>query len=572
MALLYAELIQLINQMPISPQIDNDKSPKTFNVLLPLIVSIACVLGMLAGQRMSNSGGGHKLIQQIDGAQDIGVGRIEEVIRFIESKYVEDVDKDKMIEEALMTIMKDLDPHSLYISKSRLQEVNNQLKGSYDGLGIETIFFQDTLVVLNVIKDGPSDIAGIHLFDKIIDIGGDNDIAGEYDPEVIRSVLKGAHGSNNQLVVKRHRTGLIDTINIAVGHVAVKSADIAYMLDDSIGYIKIERFNSNIYKEFMESLEMLHTDHQLKHLVIDVRQNPGGYLPETTKILSQLFPNKGKLLVYTEGKSEDRYEYNTSGKVFFQTDKIAVLIDEGSASGSEIIAGAIQDWDRGTIVGRRSFGKGLVQEQYGLSSGDALRLTVAKYYTPSGRSIQKPFGDDEYYNNELADRTTSGELNDASKIPVADTTKYFTKIRNRIVYGGGGITPDIFIPKESDIDEDALANIKQLIPEYAYLKLKNDIDQYPSSYEEFLSSDLFNKSYVTDFETYLIKEGFLQVNELPKKYFNRVDQLIKAKIIRILYNKLNEGKFINIGDQFILEAKRSISSNRDVLAELSEER
>ena len=557
--------------MPFLPQIDNSSSPKSFNVLMPLIVSIACVLGMLAGQRMSNSSGSHNLIQKVDGAQDIGIGRIEEVIRFIESKYVEDVDKDKMIEEALMTIMKDLDPHSLYISKSRLQEVNNQLKGSYDGLGIETIFFQDTLVVLNVIKDGPSDVAGVKLFDKIIDIGGDNDIAGEYDPEVIRSVLKGAHGSNNQLVIKRHRTGDIDTVNIAVGNVEVKSADIAYMLDDSIGYIKIERFNSNIYKEFMESLEMLQTEHQLRHLVIDVRQNPGGYLPETTKILSQLFPDKGKLLVYTEGKSEDRYEYNSSGKVFFQTDKIAVLIDEGSASGSEIIAGAIQDWDRGTIIGRRSYGKGLVQEQYGLSSGDALRLTVAKYYTPSGRSIQKSFKNDDYYNNELSERIITGELDDESKIPVADTTKYFTKIRNRIVYGGGGITPDIFIPKESDIDEDALSNIKQLIPEYAYLRLKDDLDKFPSSYDEFINSELSKQSYIEDFEDYLIKEGFLKVDELPHKYFSRVDQLVKAKIIRILYDKVNEGKFINIDDQFIAEAKRSIS-NRDILAELSEER
>ncbi len=556
--------------MPQTSHTDNSTSPKTFNVLIPLIVSIACVLGMLAGQRMGNNGNYNPLIQKIAGDQNIGVGRVEEVIRFIESKYVDDIDKDQMIEEALTSIMTDLDPHSLYISKSRLEEVNNQLKGSYEGLGIETIFYKDTLVVLNVIADGPADKAGVELFDKIIDISGDNNVAGEYDPEVLRSVLKGAHGSNNELIIKRHNSGKIDTVNVSVGSVAVKSADIAYMLDDSVGYIKIERFNSNIYKEFMESLELLFTEHSLKHLVIDVRDNPGGYLPETTKILSQLFLDKDRLLVYTEGKSEDRYEYHSSGKVFFEVDKIAVLIDEGSASGSEIIAGAIQDWDRGTIVGRRSYGKGLVQEQYGLKSGDALRLTVAKYYTPSGRSIQKPFDDDEVYSSELSDRSISGELNDPSKIPVIDTTKYYTKIKNRIVYGGGGITPDVFIPKATDIDEDALSNIKQLIPEFAYIILKEKLVEYPATYSEYLDSDLARKSYVADFESYLINEEYLKEKELPEKYFKRVDQLLKSKIIRILYNKVNEGKFININDPFINGALKSIN-NREILVELSEE-
>ena len=554
--------------MPTLPTIDNSSTPKTFNVLLPLIVSIACVIGMLAGQRMSSGGHQGPLIQKLGSDQDVGVGRIEEVIRFIESKYVDEVDEAEMVEDALLSIMKYLDPHSLYISKSRLEEVNNQLKGSYEGLGIETIYFQDTLVVLNVIDGGPSDKAGVKLFDRIIDIGGDNNIAGEYDPKVLRSVLKGAYGSDNELILKRHLSNQLDTVNISVGNVEVKSADIAYMLDDSIGYIKIERFNSNIYKEFMESLEMLHTSHGMKHLVIDVRDNPGGYLPETTKILSQLFLQKDRLLVYTEGKSDDRYEYNSSGKVFFEVDKVAVLIDEGSASGSEIIAGAIQDWDRGTIIGRRSYGKGLVQEQYGLKSGDALRLTVAKYYTPSGRSIQKAFDDDEQYSSELSDRRESGEFMDASKMPVLDTTKYYTKIKQRVVYGGGGITPDIFIPKELDIDDEALENIKQLIPEFAYLSLKNKLSEYPNSYEEFLSNDISDHSYVQAFEKYLVEEGYLNEEELPKKYWNRVDQLIKSKIVRILYSKINEGKFKNNDDSFIEEAIRAIS-NRNILVELS---
>lgn len=556
--------------MPLNSQIDTNKSPKNYNVLLPLIVAMSCVIGMIAGQRMSGSGNHNPLIQKLNDDHQIGVGRIEEVIRFIESKYVDEVNESQMVEDALSSIMKYLDPHSIYISKSRLEEVNNQLKGSYEGLGIETIFYQDTLVVLNVIKDGPSDKAGIELFDKIINIGGDNNIAGEYDPEVLRSVLKGAHGSNNELVIKRHNSGLIDTINVAVGSVSVKSADIAYMIDDSIGYIKIERFNSNIYKEFMESLEMLHTKEKMKHLVIDVRDNPGGYLPETTKILSQLFLQKDRLLVYTEGKSEDKYDYHSSGKVFFEVGKIAVLIDEGSASGSEIIAGAIQDWDRGVIIGRRSYGKGLVQEQYGLKSGDALRLTVAKYYTPSGRSIQKPFDNDEKYSAELSDRSLSGEYMDASKIPVSDTTKYYTKVKQRVVYGGGGITPDIFIPKTSDIDEDALSNIKQLIPEFAYLCLKDRMNDYPSTYEDYIASDLSRKSFVSAFESYLIKEEYLEEDELPQKYYSRIDKLIKSKIVRVLYDKISEGKFINTDDPYINESIKSLSS-RNILVELSEE-
>lgn len=548
--------------MPSPPSIDNSTSSRTINVLLPLIVSIACVLGMIAGQRMSNKGANTQLIQKIDGDQDIGIGRIEEVIRFIESKYVEAVDKEKMIEEALTTVMLDLDPHSLYISKSRLEEVNNQLKGSYNGLGIETIFYQDTLVVIDVIKNGPCDIAGLNTFDKIINIAGDNNIEGEYNPEVIRSVLKGANGSNNQIIIKRHRTGKIDTINVAVGNVDVKSADIAYAINDSLGYIKIDRFNSNIYKEFMESLERLYTKDKIKHLVIDVRQNPGGYLPETTKILSQLFDEKGKVLVYTEGKNEDKYEYKTSGKVFFPIDKIAVLIDEGSASGSEIIAGAIQDWDRGMIIGRKSFGKGLVQEQYALSSGDALRLTVAKYFTPSGRSIQKPFRFNP--NDSLETDIVKREFSEI------DTTTYYTKLKKRVVYGGGGITPDIIVPDGSQINEEALGNVKNLIPEFVYLELRDKLDIYPATYEAYLENELSKESLVAKMETYLIEEGVFEKATLPPAYFDRVDELIKEKIIQILYDNVSAGKFVNRNDASIDEAVRSMSQ-KDIFAELSKE-
>ena len=551
-----------------SPIRDDNSSSRPINVLLPLIVSIACVLGMIAGQRMGTKGVSSKMIQKIDSDQQIGIGRIEEVIRFIESKYVEEVDKDKMVEEALTTIMKDLDPHSLYISKARLEEVNNQLKGSYDGLGIETIFYDDTLVVINVIDGSPSDKAGISNFDKIINVGGDNELAGEYDPQVIRSILKGARGSNNELVLKKHNSGLIDTVNVAVGSVNVKSADIAYMLNDSTGYIKIERFNSNIYKEFMESLEKLTTNEGAKHLVVDVRQNPGGYLPETTKILSQFFNEKGKVLVYTEGKSEDRYEYKTTGKVFFEIDKIAVLIDEGSASGSEIIAGAIQDWDRGMIIGRKSYGKGLVQEQYGLSSGDALRLTVAKYYTPSGRSIQKPFRYSE--EDSLSTDNDNKDPEEKRAFSEIDTTKYLTKIKKRPVYGGGGITPDITISDDSGINEDALGNVKNLIPEFAYVSLKDKLDEYPDTYAEYLLTDLYKQSMVPDLERYLIDEGVFDKPTLPAAYFARVDQLIKEKIIKIMYDDVSAGKFINQGDAFITEALRSMSK-KDIFAELSQE-
>ena len=555
--------------MPSPLPSDSSSSTKTINVLLPLIVSIACVLGMIAGQRMGGQGDATQLIQKIEGQQDVGIGRIEEVIRFIESKYVEEIDKDKMIEEALTTVMQDLDPHSLYISKSRLEDVNNQLKGSYDGLGIETIFYQDTLVVIDVIKDGPADKAGVNTFDQIINIAGDNEISGEYDPEVIRTILKGANGSNNELIIKRHTSGKIDSVSIAVGNVSIKSAEVAYALNDSIGYIKIERFNSNIYREFMESLEHLAVDEKIQHLVIDVRQNPGGYLPETTKILSQFFNDKGKVLVYTEGKNEDRYEYKTSGKVFYPMDKIAVLIDEGSASGSEIIAGAIQDWDRGMIIGRKSYGKGLVQEQYGLSSGDALRLTVAKYFTPAGRSIQRPFRLNPEDSLTQVDEENTGDIK--REFSELDTTKYYTKMKKRVVYGGGGITPDILVPDESQINEDALGNVKKIIPEFVYVSLKDKLDKYPATYEEYIESNLSEASMVEDLESYLIEEGVFEKRTLPSSYYNRVDELIKEKVVQILYDNISAGKYVNRNDACIEEAIKSMV-RKDVFAELSKER
>ena len=290
---------------------------------------------------------------------------------------------------------------------------------------------------------------------------------------------------------------------IVRAEIPITSVDVAYMLDENTCYIKINRFSAQTYEEFMLCLERLVEKEGMENLVIDVRRNPGGYLQQATNILSQLFKERGKLLVYTEGRTVKRTDYKSSGRNFFDINNIAVLIDEGSASASEIVAGAIQDLDRGIVVGRRSFGKGLVQEQYGLQDGSALRLTVARYYTASGRSIQKDYEDLEAYDKDIIDRFNRGELSSIDSTQVADSLKYYTR-KGRIVYGGGGIIPDIFVPIDTTYLEEAYGKLSQHVPIFIYRYL----EQNPKEFEEVTVEDMEpSDALFNEFLAYAKEEG-----------------------------------------------------------------
>jgi len=383
------------------------------------------------------------------------MGQIEELIRFVETKYVDTTDGAALTDAAINAILQQLDPHSIYISKEQLQRVNQEMDGSFYGIGIETFYINDTVHVIQAVPDGPAAKVGLQPYDKIIMIN-DSLVAGVgLKFSQIEDMIRGELGDKLDLVVENQQ-GQPRTVGVFVGDIPLRSIDIATNISPEVGYVKINRFSSTTYKEFMDHFEEMY-EAGTKHMIIDLRGNPGGYLPQATNILSQLFKEKGNLLVYTEGRKGQKIEYKTTGKPFFDVDRIAVLIDEGSASGSEIIAGAIQEWDRGIIIGRRSFGKGLVQEQYPLGNGGALRLTVAKYYTPSGRSIQKSYTDLDSYDEDIHDRIVTGELYAADTTASDGQKLHQTLVLGRSVVAGGGISPDVFVPIDSfELDMDYL--------------------------------------------------------------------------------------------------------------------
>lgn len=454
---------------------EDDK--RDIKVWLPFALSLMLAVGMIFGYQMNEKDDG-PLISKIESDTNSGpIGTVEELIRFIESKYVDTIDRKPLVSSAIEAVLTQLDPHSVYISPDQLQQINQEMEGSFDGIGIESFYIDDTVFIINTIAESPAERAGISSFDRLLKVG-EEDVAGQgYSFTEIEDRIKGAAGEQISLTFLTQE-GRTKEVVVTIGDVLISSIDAAINITPDVGYIKIKRFSSRTYREFMDEFERMY-EAGTKHLILDLRGNPGGYLPQATNILSQLFREKGKLLVYTEGRKDQRLEYKTTGKPFFDVDRLAVLIDERSASGSEIIAGAIQEWDRGVVIGRRSFGKGLVQEQYSLQNGGALRITVARYYTPSGRSIQRTYSDLKEYDDDLYDRIHSGELfAEDSTSTSTDTTVYQTRLLNRPVQGGGGITPDVFIPLDSlDLD-------------YEYATLAGNVSRFVFDYVSHRSADI----------------------------------------------------------------------------------
>lgn len=439
------------------------KEQSTKNVWLPLALSIMLALGMIIGYVM-NEKDESPLVSYTPLSKAGPVGQVEELIRFVESRYVDTINRDGLTEAAVNAILQELDPHSIYISPESLVGVKDEMSGQFHGIGIETFYINDTVNIVNTVAGSPSEKAGVKKYDRLLKVDG-TEVAGQgLEFSTIQKMIKKKKGSTVVLELLSPKGGIRE-VSAVVGDIPLKSINDTYNITGKVGYVKIDRFSSTTYREFMDAFETMY-ESGTQHLIIDLRDNPGGYLPQATNILSQLFKEQGNLLVYTEGRNDTKQEYKTTGKPFFGVDKISVLVNEHSASGSEIIAGAIQDWDRGLVIGRRTFGKGLVQEQYDLSNGGAIRLTVARYYTPSGRSIQRTYADLNSYDNDLFNRVHSGELFSQDSVET-DTSRSFTTLKlNREVQGGGGITPDVFIP----IDSTEL--------EYQYLELKDKLARY----------------------------------------------------------------------------------------------
>ncbi|RXK85426.1 S41 family peptidase [Filimonas effusa] len=414
---------------------------KKLQVWLPLLFAVVMTIGMFLGFKLKEKTSG----SAIGFFQNTKKSSLQEITDLINNKYVDELNKDSLNNAVIDDLLAHLDPHSIYIPAKNLDAANEELQGNFQGIGVEFQMFNDTVNVLNVIENGPSFKAGLQVGDKIIKVNDSIPLTGKaVKAEDVRKQLRGPGGSVVQVTLIRD--GAAKKVAITRGTIPLLSVDVAYMITPETGFLRINKFSETTYEEFMSNLEQLKAK-GMKSLILDLRGNGGGLLSEAVDIADE-FLSDDKLIVYTQGAKAPRMEYRCKRPGLFETGKLTVLIDETSASASEILSGALQDWDRATIIGRRSFGKGLVQQPFQLSDGSGLRLTIARYYTPLGRNIQKPYNKGkEKYEEDLIDRLHNGELVKADTSKPTGTP--FKTPAGRVVYGGGGITPDVFVPYDT---------------------------------------------------------------------------------------------------------------------------
>lgn len=508
-----------------------------FYVYLPIVFSLVLILGILIGSTFKTSGG----VGIIPVSSSNKYNKLEEILRYINQEYVDTVQEEKLVEKAIVSMLENLDPHSAYIPAEELQANNEPLKGHFEGIGIEFNIVKDTIFVVSAIPGGPAEGVGIMAGDKIVQVEGKSVAGIKITNQGVMDKLKGPGGTKVKVgILRRGKTKPLN-FTITRGTIPIYSIDVAYMVAPTVGYIKISRFAATTYDEYISAFDKLKRK-GMKKLIVDLRGNGGGFLNTAVDIADEFLSN-GKGIVYTEGKARSRQDYKATGRGFFEKGDLVILIDDGSASASEILAGAIQDNDRGTIVGRRSFGKGLVQEQSEFSDGSGMRLTIARYYTPTGRCIQKPYDDGaEAYYQEEGMRFKNGELESADSIKTNDSLKYKTP-GGKIVYGGGGITPDVFVPLDTSGHTPylALVSYSGLINDFAF----DYADKNRKQLKAYKSFEVFNREFDVDKNLFSAFVSYAEKNKVPKnaKQINKSETLIKlqlkALIARNIWN--NEG-------------------------------
>ncbi|OSZ81997.1 hypothetical protein CAP35_01635 [Chitinophagaceae bacterium IBVUCB1] len=499
----------------------DDKQPRGFKVWTPLFFSVVMVGGMALGFNLRDTLRGKRDIQAVIQRND----RLEQIIDLINEKYVDSVNSSDLYEGAINGILSGLDPHTNYIPADELQGENEKLDGSFYGIGVAFHVFDDTINITSVIQDGPAAKAGIATGDKLIRVG-DSVVAGKMIPsDAVVKMLKGKLNSKVTITLKDAASHQLKQTTIARGAIPVYSVEASLMLDSKTGYIKIVRFSATTYNEFARALKALKKS-GMEQLVIDVRQNPGGYLEAAQHIADELLADD-KLVVYTQGVHSKRTDYKTNGRNSFEKGRIAILIDEGAASASEILAGAVQDWDRGIIVGRRSYGKGLVQEQYEMDDGAAIRLTIARYYTPSGRSIQRSYANGRNaYEEDFMRHFEYDVLRGNDTSLTDDTTRYYTA-NKRIVYGGGGIKPDVFVPYDTARLTPGISNM--VYSEDAYRVVWNYYMQHRAALHGYKNVATFSSAFTGE----ELVAGFVKMQE----------PVFRKAVERVLRNKINHDYF-----------------------------
>ena len=523
---------------------------KKSNRFMPLIMAVCVIIGIMIGSFYANHFSGNRL-----NIINSGSNRLSNLLHLIDDQYVDKVNIDSLVDVAIPQILADLDPHSVYISAKDAQAVADDLKGSFSGVGIEFTIRKDTIHVQNVVKNGPAQRAGILAGDKIVSVDGKPFVGKIVTNEEAMRRLKGPKDTKVKLGVMRYGQKAVKYFTVTRGDIPQKSITATYMLDKNTGYIKVKSFGETTYPEMLIALAKL-SQEGFTNLVIDLRDNTGGYMNSAIQMANEFLP-KDKLIVYTVGRKSPRQDFRSDGHGSYQKIPLVVLINEGSASASEIFAGAMQDNDRATIIGRRSFGKGLVQQQLSFPDGSMIRLTIARYYTPSGRCIQKPFtaGDNKDYEEDLLTRYQHGEFFSLDSIKHHGPA-YHTSI-GRTVYGGGGITPDIFVA------EDTLgmtsyykqAAMSGLILQYAFTYTDNNRPKL-NTYKDMmsLSKYLVSQNTVEQFAAYADHNGLKRRNLMIRKSHKLLERFINS---RIIYNMLDDEawtEYINADDPAIAKA------------------
>ncbi len=523
---------------------------KKSNRFMPLIMAVCVIIGIMIGSFYANHFSGNRL-----NIINSGSNRLSNLLHLIDDQYVDKVNIDSLVDVAIPQILADLDPHSVYISAKDAQAVADDLKGSFSGVGIEFTIRKDTIHVQNVVKNGPAQRAGILAGDKIVSVDGKPFVGKIVTNEEAMRRLKGPKDTKVKLGVMRYGQKAVKYFTVTRGDIPQKSITATYMLDKNTGYIKVKSFGETTYPEMLIALAKL-SQEGFTNLVIDLRDNTGGYMNSAIQMANEFLP-KDKLIVYTIGRKSPRQDFPSDGHGSYQKIPLVVLINVGSASASVIFAGAMQDIDRATIIGRRSFGKGLVQQQLSFPDGSMIRLTIARYYTPSGRCIQKPFtaGDNKDYEEDLLTRYQHGEFFSQDSIKHHGPA-YHTSI-GRTVYGGGGITPDIFVA------EDTLgmtsyykqAAMSGLILQYAFTYTDNNRPKL-NTYKDMmsLSKYLVSQNTVEQFAAYADHNGLKRRNLMIRKSHKLLERFINS---RIIYNMLDDEawtEYINADDPTIAKA------------------
>jgi carboxyl-terminal processing protease len=522
----------------------------------PVLLALTLIFGVWLGIKLQNRKLAALLPVQLNDKS-----KLDQVINLVEGNYVDTVNSKKIIEDAIPEVLKQLDPHTVYIPAREMQGVSEEMSGNFGGIGVQFSIQNDTVMVIDVISGGPSQKLGIRAGDRIVKVGDSILVGKNVKNETVFKKLRGPKGTKVKVGISRKGLPDLLSFNITRGDIPIYSVDVSYMVDDKTGYVKVGRFAERTYEEFMAALAKLESG-GAEQYIIDLRGNPGGYLSSVIRMVNEIL-DKGELIVYTTGRTQPKKVYTSEirGKYFGK--KVVILVDEFSASASEIFAGAVQDNDRGTIIGRRTFGKGLVQEQIPFYDGSAIRLTVARYYTPSGRCIQKSYlkGTDDYY-ADITRRIVHGELEQKDSIHLVDTMKYFTRLK-RVVYGRGGIMPDIFVPADTTGNSPYLFKLMQkgLVYQYAFDyadKHREELAQLKSGTE--FSNLLKKRSVFSDFLQYAVKNGVAQNDAGIKASGKIIETQLMAYIARNIIGEEGFYSIISTIDNTLQEAVKTINS------------